>query len=175
MKIGCWEVPKPTYPFLLWLAEWKAPAPLKHAQVRMLYARNISTCIFVKGPAQIGAFTESTAQCSGIVLIFSQVEHHFPIDLPIMLPGRGWLFEGSSAWELKFGVTMSWSLRQSFASTMVSPRFFKSVHFIQPLGDCLKWGGPPKLWCPAMHKMSNFVVQFFLALSICQCTNCPSS
>ena len=28
MKIGCWEVPKPTYPSLLWLAEWKAPAPL---------------------------------------------------------------------------------------------------------------------------------------------------
>ena len=54
---------------------------------------------------------------------------------------------------------------------MVSLRFFKSVHFSQPLGDCLKWGGPPKLWCPAMHKMSNFV--FFLALSICP--NCPSS
>ena len=29
MKIGCWEVPKPTYPSLLWPAEWKAPAPLK--------------------------------------------------------------------------------------------------------------------------------------------------
>ena len=28
MKIGCWEVPKPSYPPLLWLAEWKAPAPL---------------------------------------------------------------------------------------------------------------------------------------------------
>ena len=84
----------------------------------MLYARNISTCIFVKGPAQIGAFAESTGQCSGIVLIFSQVEHHFPIDLPIMLPGRGWLFEASSAWELKAGVTMSWSLKQWFASTM---------------------------------------------------------
>ena len=28
MKIGCSEVPKPTYPSLLWLAEWKAPAPL---------------------------------------------------------------------------------------------------------------------------------------------------
>ena len=27
MKIGCSEVPKPTYPSLLWLAEWKAPAP----------------------------------------------------------------------------------------------------------------------------------------------------
>ena len=27
MKIGCWEVPKPSYPPLLWLAEWKAPAP----------------------------------------------------------------------------------------------------------------------------------------------------
>ena len=78
----------------------------------MLYARNICTCIFVKGPAQIGAFTESTGQCSGIVLIFSQVEHHFPIDLPIMLPGRGWLFEASSAWELKAGVTMSWSLKK---------------------------------------------------------------
>ena len=29
MKIGCPEVPKPTYPSLLWPAEWKAPAPLK--------------------------------------------------------------------------------------------------------------------------------------------------
>ena len=29
MKIGCSEVPKPTYPSLLWLAEWKVPAPLK--------------------------------------------------------------------------------------------------------------------------------------------------
>ena len=29
MKIGCSEVPKPTYPSLLWLAEWKAPAPLR--------------------------------------------------------------------------------------------------------------------------------------------------
>ena len=28
MKIGCSEVPKPTYPSLLWLAEWKVPAPL---------------------------------------------------------------------------------------------------------------------------------------------------
>ena len=28
MKIGCWEVPKPSYPPLLWLAEWKVPAPL---------------------------------------------------------------------------------------------------------------------------------------------------
>ena len=28
MKIGCWEVPKPSYPPLLWLTEWKAPAPL---------------------------------------------------------------------------------------------------------------------------------------------------
>ena len=28
MKIGCWEVPKPSYPPLLWPAEWKAPAPL---------------------------------------------------------------------------------------------------------------------------------------------------
>ena len=28
MKIGCWEVPKPTDPSLLWPAEWKAPAPL---------------------------------------------------------------------------------------------------------------------------------------------------
>ena len=28
MKIGCSEVPKPTYPSLLWPAEWKAPAPL---------------------------------------------------------------------------------------------------------------------------------------------------
>ena len=28
MKIGCSEAPKPTYPSLLWLAEWKAPAPL---------------------------------------------------------------------------------------------------------------------------------------------------
>ena len=84
----------------------------------MLYAKNICTCIFVKGPAKIGAFTESTGQCSGIVLIFSQVEHHFPIDLPIMLPGRGWLFEASSAWELKAGVAMSWSLKQWFASTM---------------------------------------------------------
>ena len=27
MKIGCWEVPKPSYPPLLWPAEWKAPAP----------------------------------------------------------------------------------------------------------------------------------------------------
>ena len=27
MKIGCSEVPKPTYPSLLWPAEWKAPAP----------------------------------------------------------------------------------------------------------------------------------------------------
>ena len=27
MKIGCSEVPKPTYPSLLWLAEWKVPAP----------------------------------------------------------------------------------------------------------------------------------------------------
>ena len=29
MKIGCWEVPKPSYPPLLWLAEWKAPAPFR--------------------------------------------------------------------------------------------------------------------------------------------------
>ena len=29
MKIGCWEVPKPTDPSLLWLAEWKVPAPLE--------------------------------------------------------------------------------------------------------------------------------------------------
>ena len=29
MKIGCWEVPKPTDPSLLWLAEWKVPAPLR--------------------------------------------------------------------------------------------------------------------------------------------------
>ena len=29
MKIGCSEVPKPTYPSLLWPAEWKAPAPFK--------------------------------------------------------------------------------------------------------------------------------------------------
>ena len=28
MKIRCSEVPKPTYPSLLWPAEWKAPAPL---------------------------------------------------------------------------------------------------------------------------------------------------
>ena len=28
MKIGCWEVPKPTDPSLLWPAEWKVPAPL---------------------------------------------------------------------------------------------------------------------------------------------------
>ena len=28
MKIGCSEVPKPTYPSLLWPAEWKASAPL---------------------------------------------------------------------------------------------------------------------------------------------------
>ena len=28
MKIGCSEVPKPTYPSLLWPAEWKVPAPL---------------------------------------------------------------------------------------------------------------------------------------------------
>ena len=28
MKIGCWEVPKPTDPSLLWQAEWKVPAPL---------------------------------------------------------------------------------------------------------------------------------------------------
>ena len=27
MEIGCSEVPKPTYPSLLWLAEWKVPAP----------------------------------------------------------------------------------------------------------------------------------------------------
>ena len=28
MKIGCWEVPKASSPPLLWLAEWKVPAPL---------------------------------------------------------------------------------------------------------------------------------------------------
>ena len=36
MKIGCWEVPKPTYPSLLWLAEWKAPAPLFEFPVQPL-------------------------------------------------------------------------------------------------------------------------------------------
>ena len=29
MKIGCWEVPKPTDPSSLWLAEWKVPAPFQ--------------------------------------------------------------------------------------------------------------------------------------------------
>ena len=29
MKIGCLEVPEPSYLPLLWLAEWKAPAPLR--------------------------------------------------------------------------------------------------------------------------------------------------
>ena len=33
MKIGCSEVPKPTYPSLLWPAEWKVPAPLKPAPI----------------------------------------------------------------------------------------------------------------------------------------------
>ena len=28
MKIGCWEVPKPTDPSLPWRAEWKVPVPL---------------------------------------------------------------------------------------------------------------------------------------------------
>ena len=27
MKIGCSELPKPTYPSLLWLAEWNVPVP----------------------------------------------------------------------------------------------------------------------------------------------------
>ena len=35
MKFGCSEVPKPTYPSLLWPAEWKAPAPLSEVN-RML-------------------------------------------------------------------------------------------------------------------------------------------
>ena len=32
MKIGCSEVPKPTYPSLLWPAEWKVPAPFNAKQ-----------------------------------------------------------------------------------------------------------------------------------------------
>ena len=32
MKIGCSEVPKPSYPSLLWPAEWKMPAPLQKLQ-----------------------------------------------------------------------------------------------------------------------------------------------
>ena len=134
----------------------------------MLYAKNLCTCIFVKGPAKIGAFTESTGQCSGIVLIFSQVEHHFPIDLPIMLPGRGWLFEASSAWELKAGVTMSWSLKQWFASTMFL-RGFSNRFTLASLWEIV-WSEEVHQSCDVLrsiYKMSNFF--FFNFFWHCQC------
>ena len=75
-------------------------------------------------------------------------------------------WQGMIVWGQFCVGTQGWSHHELVSETMicfhyVSPRFFKSVHFSQPLGDCLKWGGPPKLWCPAMYKMSNFVVQFF--------------
>ena len=41
MKIGCWEVPKPTDPSLLWPAEWKAPAPLRSVKERQTVCYNI--------------------------------------------------------------------------------------------------------------------------------------
>ena len=40
MKIGCWWVPKSTYPSLLWPAEWKAPAPLAITPAYWLPAKN---------------------------------------------------------------------------------------------------------------------------------------
>ena len=47
MNIGCWEVPKPTYPSLLWLAEWKAPAPFKYSAMCASFALTLKTRHFL--------------------------------------------------------------------------------------------------------------------------------
>ena len=46
MKIGC-SVPKPTYPSLLWLAEWKAPAPFTCLQ--KIYVSCHSSSVLTSG------------------------------------------------------------------------------------------------------------------------------
>ena len=47
MIIGCWEVPKPTDPSLLWPAEWKVPAPLGMGQRDTAFKLRYSVHIFL--------------------------------------------------------------------------------------------------------------------------------
>ena len=64
MKIGCWEVPKPSYPPLLWLAEWKVPAPLggtvKKSTLLLFSDRN--TSIWLPQLSKLGCCTATTSR-----------------------------------------------------------------------------------------------------------------
>ena len=76
MKIGCSEVPKPTYPSSLWPAEWKAPAPLGASvlEVALVMVRLISSLRHI-----IFSCTEiqGTTPGEGVVLMPSSLRWSF--------------------------------------------------------------------------------------------------
>ena len=65
MKIGCWEVPKPTDPSLLWLAEWKVPAPFR------------DTCTFHLTHSSHGRGFRSAVVRFWTLLLFSPLHHNW--------------------------------------------------------------------------------------------------
>ena len=77
MKIGCSEVPKPTYPSLLWPAEWKAPAPL-------------SICASLKSPRALPS--------RRVNLLLTVSSHPKTLDRP---PWLGWEDSHSELKEIK--------------------------------------------------------------------------